>query len=195
MNVLVIPEDFRKDQYILKPIIQAMLAACGRPHARVEVCKDPVLGGVEAALRWEYIREILDRYRGMVDLFVLCVDRDGVVRRKQRLDELEANGAAELLPDRVLLAENAWQELEVWALAGHDMPAEWSWREIRQEIHPKERYYIPFAQMRDVLNEPAEGRRLLSVEAARRYDRIRQLCPEDVGSLEQRICDWLERLV
>ena len=26
MNVLVIPEDFRKDQYILKPIVQAMMA-------------------------------------------------------------------------------------------------------------------------------------------------------------------------
>ena len=35
MNVLIIPEDFRKDQYILKPILEAMLAAVGKPQAKV----------------------------------------------------------------------------------------------------------------------------------------------------------------
>lgn len=29
MNVLVIPEDFRKDQYVLKPIVAAMLGSIG----------------------------------------------------------------------------------------------------------------------------------------------------------------------
>lgn len=195
MNVLVIPEDFRKDQYILKPIIEAMLAACGHPRAKIVVCKDPVLGGVEPALRWEYVREILERYRGMVDLFLLCVDRDGVAGRRRRLDEVEASAAAELPPDRVLIAENAWQELEVWTLAGHDLPAGWVWREIREEIHPKEAYYLPFARMLNVENEPAEGRRSLSLDAARRYGRIRQLCPEDIANLEQRVRDWLSRIV
>ncbi len=52
MNVLVIPEDFRKDQYVLKPIIQKMMQAIGL-SARVEVCRDPLLGGVGEALKWE----------------------------------------------------------------------------------------------------------------------------------------------
>ena len=46
MNVLLIPEDFRHDQYILKPIFEALLGDLGRPSARVRVCIDPLLGGV-----------------------------------------------------------------------------------------------------------------------------------------------------
>jgi len=49
MNVLIIPEDFRKDQYILKPIIEKMLAHMGL-RARVRVYTDPKLGGVGEAL-------------------------------------------------------------------------------------------------------------------------------------------------
>lgn len=41
MNVLVIPEDFRKDQYMLKPIIEAMLKAKGK-MVKVRVCQDPL---------------------------------------------------------------------------------------------------------------------------------------------------------
>jgi hypothetical protein len=180
LNVLVIPEDFRKDQYILKPIVQAMLKACGRPRANIRVCQDPVLGGIVPALRWELISEILDRYRGMVDLFLLCVDRDGVSTRRRRLDELEMQAANALPAERSLLAENAWQELEVWTLAGHDLPEDWSWRDVRNEVHPKERYFEPFARSRGVIDEPGQGRRVLSLEAAHRYARIRKLCPEDV---------------
>lgn len=41
MKVLIIPEDFRKDQYILKPIVLAMLASLEQPNALVQVCQDP----------------------------------------------------------------------------------------------------------------------------------------------------------
>ncbi len=37
MNVLVIPEDFRKDQYLLKPLFTRLFSEIGRPRARVEV--------------------------------------------------------------------------------------------------------------------------------------------------------------
>ena len=39
----------------------------------------------------------------------------------------------------------------------------------------------------NVLDTPGEGRRRLAKEAAQRYSRMRQLCPEDVGALEERI--------
>ena len=80
MNILVIPEDFRKDQYMLKPIISAMLAKLEKPRAKVKVCQDPLLGGVSEALKWERIEEIIDQYRGMFNLFLLCLDRDGAVK-------------------------------------------------------------------------------------------------------------------
>ncbi len=69
MNVLIIPEDFRKDQYILKPIVEALMAAIDKPHANVRVCQDPLLGGVAEALKWDRIKEILSRYQGMVQVF------------------------------------------------------------------------------------------------------------------------------
>ena len=191
MNVLVIPEDFRKDQYILKPIIEAMLTEVGKPRSKVVVCKDPRLGGISQALNKERIEEIINRYKGMVDLFLLCVDRDGVNGRQTRLRELELQ-ANDLLPeDRCFLAENAWQEIEVWALAGLDLPRDWSWQDVRAEPNPKERYFEPIAKTRGLLEGPGEGRKTLGIEAARRYDRIRQLCPEDIQTMENRIKDWL----
>ncbi len=60
MNVLVIPEDFRKDQYMLKPILTAMLRTLERP-VRLEVCQDPLLGGIGEALKWERIQEIIEQ--------------------------------------------------------------------------------------------------------------------------------------
>ena len=50
MKILVIPEDFRKDQYILKPIITAMMAKLGKPRTKVMVCQDPLLGGITLTL-------------------------------------------------------------------------------------------------------------------------------------------------
>ena len=126
MRILVIPEDFRNDQHILKPIIKAMMSAVGKPRAKVQVCQEPLLGGVGEALKWERIQEILLFYSGMIDLYLLIIDRDGKAGRRQRLNELEGL-AANLLPtNRGFLAENAWQEVEVWVLAGHKLPKEWS---------------------------------------------------------------------
>lgn len=191
MNILIIPEDFRKDQYMLQPIVKAMMQALGKSKAKVRVCQDPLLGGVDQALKWERIEEIIDRYR-MVDLFLLCVDRDGKSGRKESLEKIQQFSAEVLPQGKRLLAENAWQEIEVWVLAGHNLPREWNWQDIRQEINPKETYFLPFAQGRNVLNTPGEGRKILAEEAAKQYNRIRQLCPEDIINLEQRVESWIQ---
>lgn len=186
MRVLIITEDFTQDQYIVKPIVEAMLAAVGRPRAKVEVCRDPRFQGVTQAMDWQRLVKVIDRYRGMVDLFVLCVDRDNNPTRRAALDSLEAQAKA-YAPDKMFLSEHAWQELEVWLLAGHDLPSAWDWQAIRAEEHPKENYYLPFARQRNVHRQPAQGRSTLAIEAAKRYSRIRHLCPEDIAILEQRI--------
>ena len=190
MNVLVIPEDFRKDQYMLKPIVAAMLNWVG-VSARVEVCQDPLLGGVTEALKWERIKEIIEQYSWKVQLFLLCVDRDSDPHRRSALDNLEQKASQVLPASKRLLAENAWQEIEVWVLAGHDLPNQWEWTAIRAERDAKETYYLPFARSRGMLDTPGEGRRRLAKEAAQRYSRMRQLCPEDVGALEERIREQL----
>jgi len=188
VNVLVIPEDFRKDQYVLKPIVEAMMAKI-RVRARVMVCTDPLLGGVGEALKWERLDEIIEMYRGMTRLFLLLVDRDCDDSRVARLRVLEQQAAAVLAGSgRVFLAEHAWQEVEAWVLAGmQDLPGDWSWKDVRADCHPKESFYNEYARRRGVLDNPYEGRDVLAREAARNYQRIRKLCPEDIATLEKRI--------
>lgn len=188
VNVLVIPEDFRKDQYVLKPIIEQMMQALGI-RAKVRVCTDPLLGGINEALKWDRLAEIIERYRGMVRLFLLVVDRDCDTGRASKLRALERKAAAAFADtDRIFLAEHAWQEIEVWALAGmQDLPELWRWKDVREDCHPKENYYDEYARERGVFESPYEGRAILAQESARSYQRIRQLCPEDVAALEDRI--------
>ena len=183
MNVLVIPEDFRKDQYILKPIFGRLLRSIGSPRAKVRVCQDPLLGGVDEATKSERIAEIVARYDGMTDIFVLCVDRDGDVNRRRRLDQLERKFRS----GRVFLAANAWEELETWVLAGLDLPRNWSWTDVRAEVHVKERYFDRLALERGVGDHPGGGRKPLAEEAARRISTIRQKCPDDFDALVMRI--------
>lgn len=188
MNVLIISEDFRRDQYVLKPIIEKMFAEVGKPRAKIEMCLDPLLGGIDQATDWERIRDILEMYP-MVDIFLLVVDRDGVRSRRHALDQLEARSARILAEARRLLAENAWQEIEVWALAGQDLPKTWRWGEIRKEIHPKEKYFHPWAEKRGLLDEPGQGRTTMGREAANNFKRILTRCREDLASLQTRLSE------
>ncbi len=182
MRVLVIPEDFRKDQYILKPIVKALLSDIGKSRAKIEVCKEPLPGGVGEALKSSRIADIIERYRGMVDCFLLVVDRDGNENRRQRLDDLEGEN-----PSVGFLAENAWQEVEAWVLAGLDLPGEWVWKEVRSEPDVKEVYFEPLAKQLHVAEGPGGGRKSLAEKAARKIARIISLCPEDVGSIKTRL--------
>ena len=184
-NVLVIPEDFRKDQHILKPVVRAILHAAGKTNATLRICQNPLLGGTGQALNQDRILGIVRQYP-MVDLFLLCVDRDGQNARRSRLDSIERHVAKH--GGKKTLAENAWQEVEVWVLAGmSDLPNEWTWRDIRTEVDLKERFYLPYVRQRGLDGFPDQGRKKLGAEAARNYNRIRSRCPEDVKALEARI--------
>ena len=179
MRVLIIPEDFRNDQYLLRPLFDRLFRSLNIP-ANVAVCQDPVLGGIREALKSERLREIVDRYDAMIDLFILCVDRDGNRSRRNRLDQIEA----EFDGQRRFLAENAWEELETWTLAGLDLP--WRWSEVRAEVSVKERYFAPLARQRRVAGGLGQGRMRLGEEAARNITKIRQKCREDFDQLAHR---------
>ncbi|VAW40920.1 hypothetical protein MNBD_CHLOROFLEXI01-1573 [hydrothermal vent metagenome] len=192
MRVLIIPEDFTYDQYILKPLIQSMMTHLGKSRAKLLVCRDPMLGGIAQATDWDRIAEIIERYK-MIDLFLLCVDRDGQAGRRNKLNEIEAQAAKILPANHAFFAENAWQEIEVWVLAGHDLPTDWSWQEIRQEPNPKEKYFFPLAEQKGLpLTEQELIYKRLSKDAATQYsNRIRRLCQEDVAVLESKIKSWI----
>ena len=183
MRVLIIPEDFRQDQYLLKPLFERLFRSIGRPNARVRVCREPLLGGVREALKSDRLAQIVERYDGMIDIFILCVDRDSDEGRRQRLNDIEA----EFGEDRNFLAENAWEEIETWVLAGLKLPAGWAWAEIRAEVHVKERYFSVLTRERGITDRPDGGYDELGREAARRIDAIRRKCREDFDALAQRI--------
>ena len=183
MNVLIIPEDFRNDQYILKPLFSRLFQSIGKPRVRVDVCRDPLLGGVGEALKSERIAEVVRKHRGMTDIFILCIDRDGDTNRRQSLNRLEA----EFDNGQIFLAENAWEELETWVLAGLDLPSAWRWTDVRAEIHVKEQYFEPLVAQRGLSDAPGGGRKPLAEEASRRIDAIRQKCPEDFDALARRL--------
>lgn len=181
MRVLLIPEDFRKDQFILKPLFERLFKSLGKSSLRVEVCRDPLLGGYGEALKSNCLQEIVERYSGMVDIFILCVDRDCELGRRQRLDQIETEFGASFF------AENAWEEIETWMLAGLELPADWIWKDVRAERDVKETFFEPLARERGVSGAPGGGRKPLGEEAARRIGAIRQKCPQDFDSLAQRL--------
>ena len=195
MNILVIPEDFRKDQYILKPLISRLFRRLGAPNPQVAVCRDPLLGGIDEALKIDKLAEIVNDQQGMTDIFILCVDRDGAVGRRQRLDRVEAEFEGKC----VFFAENAWEEVETWALAGLALPGEWRWADVRAEVQVKERYFEPLAVLRGLVSATEYSRRglssegsrrirqVLGEEASRRIRAIRQKCPEDFDAMARRL--------
>ena len=183
MNVLIIPEHPSKDQYILKPLFTRLFRQFGARNTRVEVCQDPVLGNVDEAMKSERLLEIVQKRQAMTDIFILCVDRDGQAGRRQRLDQIEG----EFGNDTLFLAENAWEELETWVLAGLDLPPEWRWAEVRSEVQVKEQYFEPLAAQLGLSDAPGGGRKTLGDEASRNIRAIRQKCPEDFDALAMRL--------
>jgi hypothetical protein len=105
MRVRIIPEDFRKDHLILKPFFEAMFAHLDKPHVKIDI-HSPEVRGFEAVKKFDHIREVVDDFP-TVDLFLLCVDRDGDPHRRKALDDLEAKVKKILRPPRLFLAEHA----------------------------------------------------------------------------------------
>lgn len=192
MKVLIIPEDVKFDQDMLKPLFQTMMSYLGKSKIKVQVCQNPRFQGVSQVLKWENLERILKQYP-QVDLFIVCVDRDGVEEREAKLKHLEEKAQIFLgQTSRAMFGAQAWQEMEVWVLAGfRDLPKEWKWAEVRSERDPKEAYFYPYAEQRGVIESPGRGRKTLGTEAAKNYDRVRRLCPE-VQALETRIESWLK---
>ena len=183
MRVMIIPEDFLKDQHILKPLFSRLVRRIGAPSVEIQMCYQPRFRGVDQALVLTDLGGIVRRFGGMVDIFVLCVDRDGRTGRRQRLDQIETE-----FQDRcVFFAENAWEEVETWVLAGLELPSDWRWADVRAEVDVKERYFEPLAAQRGLAHSEDGGRSILGEEASRRITAIRQKCPEDFDALAQKL--------
>ena len=199
-NVLIIAEG-PTDEHMLKPIITKMMNAVGKPHATIRF--EPVSkrrGGVDQILRNPDRIQTIIRTNRMVDLFFVCIDRDGLNGQENREDRLAQLQTLEqkthdtLRTNQTLLGECAIEEIEVWVIAGHQWREhfpDWQWNLIRQEPDSKEHYYQPFAQAHNVWHlAPGQGRKILAQRAT--YSRIKQLC-EEIARLETQVVQWLEQ--
>ena len=187
-NVLVICEDHRRDALIAKPLVERLLDEAGRPRSKVEVCRNPHLAGSGDCLKADRLEQVL-RSHPMVHLFLLLVDRDGDSKRRETLDTFETLFTTRLTAGRWFLGEAAWQELEIFVLAGHPTCASWSWKAMREEVHLKETYFAQLVKEQgyDAGRFPHEGRKPLMQAALSNWKSIMSRCPEDLGALLERL--------
>ncbi len=183
MKVLVIPEDPRLDQYILKPVVERIFADL-RKSPRVTVLSNPRLRGVAEALDSATLADIVATYP-MNDLFLVLVDRDGDGTRSV------VASARELEHSDRLFVCLAIEEIEVWMLAIHSEALGISWRDVRGEIHHKKRFAHPFLKERAPKLDPGQGRAWAMRELGGQWRGVLDRCPE-LKDLKRRIEAWLD---
>lgn len=178
-RVLVIPEDPTHNGYILKPLVERILAEVGKPNARVVVLANPKLDGYDDAVR--AIREELAGRYDFFDLWLFFPDAD----KAKGLEALEGALAAKGIR---LLCCAAEPEIEAWLLAGHRKLLEMTWTTVRSHLRLKEEVFAPFLRR---IGEPfavGGGREKLMRETLTNYRGLLEVCPE-LAQLEKRLRD------
>lgn len=170
-RVLVIPEDPTLNGYILKPLTKAIVAAAGKPAAKVTVLTNPRLRGYDQAVR--AIRtNLAERYRHM-DLWLFFPDAD-----KAKDDTTRSLEEKRAVQGTGLLCCPAQPEVEIYACAAfrNDIPERWE--DVRAHKHGDPRR--------------AGGGRDRMVEATlQNLPLLFQLCPE-LQDLRDRIAERLQ---
>ncbi len=187
MKVLVIPEDPTHDEHVLKPVVEQLFKDLGRKNTRVTVLSDPHTGGVSQALDKQVVDEVLDRYP-MMDLFLLIVDRDGVVERQGKLDA-RIEQATQL--GKSMLGCLAIEEVEVWAMALHRSDLPDKWENVRNHTDPKETYFDPLVKQKGWLESKGRGRAMAMRALPRNWTSLKGRCPE-LKTLQDEIAAWLD---
>lgn len=151
-KVAVLAEDHTYDQYIVKPVVQALLAHLGKPNAQVFMITTPRIQG-HSQMK-QRACEILSRWSPIVDVLLLAIDldcQDGLGgRSNRRVSFLDVLANCPVGSDKgvVVLAVN---EIEVWALWGCRGELADSWEAIRAHCNPKEVYFAALLTQADRL--------------------------------------------
>ena len=130
-RVLVIPEDPVQNGYILKPLVEMVLAEAGRPAARVKVLSQPRVRGYDDAVR--ALRGDLPRLYGHMDLWLFLPDADRAT--PAAMDDLESALQEQGV---TLFCSPAEPEVEVYACVAYRKETGLSWAELRQQDRFKE---------------------------------------------------------
>ncbi|NQT36132.1 MAG: hypothetical protein HQ581_01505 [Planctomycetes bacterium] len=185
-RVMVICEDHRLDQYIIKPVVEHLFRDLDR-RARIDVLSDPPIGGVSQALDKQTVGQILDE-NPMIDLFLLIVDRDGVESRENKLQARlqQASDSGKRMAGCLAI-----EEVEVWALALHREELTDDWRQVRAEPNPKETYFDPLVQRMGWQESLGKGRVAAMEALPGNWKSLVGRCPE-LQELQQDIAAWLK---
>ncbi|PWU11895.1 MAG: hypothetical protein C5B50_22465 [Verrucomicrobia bacterium] len=178
-KILVIPEDAKYNGYILKPIVQRVVAEAGRAKAQITILPRAKSGGIDSAKN-AIRNELAPAWRWM-DLWLFIPDGD----------RMNAAGAAEM--ERQLAAQNialiccpAMPEIEAWLLAGHRARLNIEWNRVAGHPRFKEEVFEPFMREHGYPDLPGMGREKLTLETLANYAGLKHLCPE-IERLEERI--------
>lgn len=169
LRVLVIPEDPTHNGYILRPLVERMLAEVGKPNARIDVLSNPKLEGYDHAVT--AIRgQLVERY-GHLDLWLFMPDGDRARSLQDLEDQLASRGV-------LLRCCAAVPEIEAWLLAGHRQHLKPTWSEIRSHPRLKEEVFEPFLRERGDPRAAGGGRERLMERTLNSYRSLLSLCPE-----------------
>lgn len=178
LRVLVVPEDPTYNGYILKPVIQALLAAAGRPRAVVTVLSSPRLTGFDHAMR--AIRDELPAKYRHFDLWIFVPDADRA--GEAAMAKLEADlGKVGIR----LLVCAAQPEVEIYACVAHRASLGMSWNDARQHRSFKEQVFEPVLARHGDPRRPGGGRDQLVASALSNFQALLQFCPELATLLER----------
>ena len=183
-RVLVIPEDPTLNGYILKPLVEMVLAEAGRPAATVTVLSNPRVRGYDEARK--VVRGGLASRYGFMDLWLFIPDADRASEDAMRdLEEsLENEGVT-------LLCCPAKPEVEVYACAAYSDEIRGSWREARSNPRFKETVFEPLLKAHGDPRRPGGGRGAMTEKSIARRRRFFLLCPE-IAELRNRIAEILD---
>jgi hypothetical protein len=177
LRVLVIPEDPTYNGYILKPLVERILAEIGKPNARIMVLTNPRLGGYDHAVR--AIQQDLPERYGHFDLWLFLPDADRAKNLKPLEDALSRKSVK-------LLCCAAQPEVEAWLLAGHREHLNTSWSDVRSHARLKEEVFEPFIREHGDPRSVGEGRESLMRRTLANYRSLLDVCPE-LKDLEVRL--------
>ena len=184
IKAVVICEDPRLDEYILRPVIEQIFNELGQ-KVKISFAPRTMIQGVNQALQKSRHQDVFSRYP-MADVFFLIIDRDG--------DEHRENGK---FADRLAEAAEAGkqmfgclavEELEVWALALHHQDLNENWDSIREDCHPKETFFDPFVKLKK-WGGPGKGRKSAMKTLREKWDSLKNRCPE-LNDLAQQVKNW-----
>lgn len=177
LRVLVIPEDPTYNGYILKPLVERMLTALGKPNARVTLLTNPKLGGYEQAAR--AIREELPYRYAHWDLWLFLPGADKVKNLQELERDLGRKGVC-------LLCCAAVPEVEAWLLAGHRDHLKVPWKQVRAHPRLKEEVFELFLREQGDPRSAGGGREKLMPHTLNNYHGLLSACPE-LEELEDRL--------